>query len=142
MSTNETPVTNDSPANGAGDSGGRGLDAELAELRTTLAQARAALDAAERRHAVEIELLKSDAIDLETARLLTETALTNMPKADAATVVAELKKRKPFLFRRTSAPSAMGAGAPARPAEEFARTARQTGDRKSLLKYLQARRAG
>ncbi|CAG0953067.1 hypothetical protein PHYC_00306 [Phycisphaerales bacterium] len=118
------------------------LDAELADLRATLAQAREALDIAERRHAVELELLKADTIDLETARLLTQTALTNMPKADAAAVVAELRKRKPFLFRRTTTPSAMGAAAAPRPAEDLARAARQSGDRKSLLKYLQARRAG
>ncbi|GJQ28623.1 MAG: hypothetical protein HBSAPP03_05070 [Phycisphaerae bacterium] len=120
------------------------LAQELAALRDTLAKAREALDHAERRHAIDLELLRADAVDLETARLLTATAVAGMQNADVAAAVADLRRAKPFLFRRRTAPSAMGSGAsaPERPADRFAREARETGDRASLLRYLRARRAG
>lgn len=124
------------------------LQVELDGLRETLARAREALDQAERRHQIDLELLKADAVDLETARLMTDAAVAGMKDADVARAVADLRKRKPFLFRRVSTPPATGAMAPnpngrggAFDAESLAHEARSTGDRRSLLRYLRARRA-
>jgi len=118
------------------------LEHELATLRDTLAQAREALDHAERRHLIEIELLRADAVDLETARLLAVAAVENAPTTDIPKVVASLRERKPFLFRRIHPPSAMArAVIPTTPADQAAADARATGDRRALLRYLKARRA-
>lgn len=138
------PATPDGEAQGATHDAGApdaSLDAHLAELRATLAKAREALDHAERRHAIEIELLRADAVDLETARLMTEAAVAGMRGADVASAVADLRARKPFLFRQRVGPSAMGGSAPAASAaERLAHEARENGDRRTLLRYLRARR--
>lgn len=118
------------------------LLSELDELKSTLTLAREALDAAERRHAIELELLRADAVDLETARLMTQAAVAGMASADVAEAVSDLRRRKPFLFRKRTTPSAMGGSgtAPSTPAERLAQEARESGDRRSLLRYLRARR--
>jgi hypothetical protein len=128
------------------------LRERLLAVQQDLTRAREALDAAERRHAIDLELLRSDAVDLETARLMTEAAVMQMSDKDAARAVADLKRRKPFLFRRPerSAGGAMGpggtgiggpggSGGPV-PADE-ARQAAAGGDRVALLRYLRSRRA-
>lgn len=118
------------------------LEQQLTGLTAELAQAREALDAAERRHAIERELIRAKAIDLETAALLTETAIQNMDDADVANAVAELRRAKPFLFRNASAGSAAttpiddGNGELTRAAD----AARETGDRRALIRYLRLRR--
>jgi hypothetical protein len=117
------------------------LETELRSLRQTLAQAREALDQAERRHMIELELLKAEALDLETARLLTEVAVAGLPDPDIAGAVADLRRRKPFLFRRRTSPSAMSQAGESDALESLARQARESGDTRSLLRYLRARRA-
>ncbi len=118
------------------------LAAKLAETESLLAQAREALDASERKRQIERELLQESAIDLETASMLTEAAVAGMAKADVRAAIADLRKRKPFLFRaappRTS--SVMGGHSPADPLADAAAAARDTGDRRALLKYLRLRR--
>ncbi len=119
----------------------------LSEAESALAQAREALDAAERRHQIDLLLIESETVDLESARLLTELALGQMPERDVATAVGELRRRKPFLFRSrrggAMAGAAMSAAATAGdPAEEAAEEAARTGDRGALLRYLRARRGG
>lgn len=118
------------------------LEQQLTGLSAELAQAREALDAAERRHAIERELIRARAIDIETAALLTEAAIQNMDGADVADAVAELRRAKPFLFR-----SASGGGAVSAAMEDgngeltrAAEAARQTGDRRALIRYLRLRR--
>ena len=118
---------------------------QLAEAHTTLSQTRDALDATERKHQTERALTRVGAIDLETALLLTEAAVCDMPEADVQAAVAELKRRKPFLFKQTRAASAMSSAIdPSEPStiELAAGDARVTGDRKALLKYLRIKRAG
>lgn len=131
------------------------IAARLAELEAALASARGALDAAERRHSVDLALIGADAIDLEATRPLVESILSAAPSgADPAAVVADLRRRKPFLFRqRTDARGAgggsgIGAASSAAPAstapaplEAAARQAASTGDRAALLRYLRARRS-
>jgi hypothetical protein len=82
-------------------------------------------------------------VDIETARLHTEAAVAQMSAPDVAKAVADLKKRKPFLFRGKRAVSGMSAGAKPAPVDELSRIAeeaRASGDKRALLKYLRARR--
>ncbi|MCE7975531.1 MAG: hypothetical protein DYG92_14615 [Leptolyngbya sp. PLA1] len=117
--------------------------ARMADLEAALGRAREALDHAERRHAIDLELLRAGVVDMEVARLMTELAVAGMDKADVAHAVADLRRRKPFLFRRQSLPGLMApltdAGGGER--EALAREAAESGDRRALLRYLRARRA-
>ncbi len=125
-----------------------GLSARVEALTLELAAAREALTGAERRREIDLALVESEAIDLETARLLTEAAVTAMEEPDVRLAVTDLRRRKPFLFRRERAYR----GAPAMRArteddggaglEEAAEAAMANGDRASLLAYLRMRRAG
>ena len=130
------------------------LESRVSELVGTLALTREALDAAERRHQIDLALVEADAVDLETARLLTEVAVSQMDDRDVAQAVRELRQRKPFLFKGGTKPDsrpparitrhigAMGAhaGAAVSPLRAFANEAATTGDRGALLRYLRARR--
>jgi hypothetical protein len=120
------------------------LESKLEEMATTLAQARDALDASERRRRIDLELVQSEAVDIETARLLTEAAVAQMKAPDVARAVADLRKRKPFLFRparkQASAMNAAGRPAPVDELSQIAEQARTTGDKRALLQYLRARR--
>ncbi|MBL8745920.1 MAG: hypothetical protein JNK58_06135 [Phycisphaerae bacterium] len=123
------------------------LRARLNESESALAAAREALDAAERRHRIDLLLIESETVDLESARLLTEMAASQMPDRDVAAVVGELKRRKPFLFRGRRSGVMTGAAmspasSPGDPAEQAAEEAVRTGDRGALLRYLRARRGG
>ncbi|HBS27933.1 MAG TPA: hypothetical protein DEB06_00430, partial [Phycisphaerales bacterium] len=73
------------------------LTERVAALERTVLEAREALDAVERRQRVDRALADADAIDLESARLLTEVALGG--ESDIEGAVADLRRRKPFLFR-------------------------------------------
>jgi hypothetical protein len=117
---------------------------KLAETESLLAQAREALDAAERKRQIERELFAENAIDVETAAMLTEAAVAGMAKADVRAVVADLRKRKPFLFRPAAprASAVMGNQSPADPLSDAAAHARDSGDRRALLRYLRLRRGG
>lgn len=120
------------------------LASQLAATEQLLSQAREALDAAERKRQIERELWQEGAVDVETAAMLTEAAVAGMKPGDVRAAVTELKKRKPFLFR---APSARGSGvmggqSPGDGLAEAAAQARDTGDRRALLRYLRLRRGG
>lgn len=136
---------------------GRALEAEgklseleqaLADLRATLEQTRDALDANERRREVEIAVSSAGAIDVETALMLVETAMKDRVPEELGAVIEEVKRSKPFLFDdRRGAPVGASAGVmslePSRRGEALAalaEEARATGDRRALLRYLQARR--
>ena len=138
---------------------GRALEAEgklaelekaLEDLRSTLEQTRAALAANERRRGIELAASAAGAIDVETAVMLVEAAMKDRPPEDLSAVIDELRRSKPFLFEeRWSVPGggATGAGVmspePSRGGEvlaTLAEEARVSGDRRALLRYLQARR--
>ncbi len=119
------------------------------DLQSRITELERTRDAVERRHAIDLALIEADAVDLESARLLTEVAVASMSDADAKAAVADLKKRKPFLFRsRTPSPTSSAASmssAPARRADSAAdhaasEAAARAGDRRALLRYLRARR--
>ena len=120
---------------------------QLAEKDKSLAEAQQELAEMERRERVDHLLRESEAIDLEAARLLTEVAVAQMDKPDVEAAVAELRERKPYLFRRDAgAPVEAGMGARPRggEAQQLSAAAEQaatTGDRRALLRYLRMRRA-
>ncbi len=123
------------------------LENELAELEQTLSETRAALDDAERRHEIDRQLVEADAVDLETARLLTEASVGQMGEGDVSEAVSELKRTKPFLFKRAARAqaSAMSGALECGRCDELqdaAENARATGDRRTLLRYLRLRRTG
>jgi len=125
------------------------LREQVDELQRSIADAREALDNAERRHRIDLSLIEAGAIDLESARLLTEIAVAHMAEPDIAEAVADLRRTKPFLFRARPAPGSAGATMSPAPTSTpdpelacAAEDAARTGDRKSLLRYLRARRAG
>jgi len=121
----------------------RALAAEsrLEQAEAELTGAREAIDASERRREAERLLLEHGALDLETALMLTEAAVGQMDEPDVATAVEELRRRKSFLFTRRSRASAMsevseGEDSLAAAASE----ARESGDRRVLLRYLRLKR--
>lgn len=126
----------------------RAQEERIAALEAELASTREALEASERRRQIDLALSDSDAVDVEVARLLTEAAVAQMDEPDVALAVEELRARKPFLFRGGA--GGVGARGPGlRPLTEtggggglegLAEEARQTGDRRALLRYLRQRR--
>lgn len=120
------------------------LERLAAELARKLEAAEAQAAARERARQVERALADTGAIDMETATLLVERDLGSAPSPDIAGAVAELRRRKPYLFGAGPRASAMSgeAGVPvpdslAAAADE----ARATGDRSALLRYLRMKRA-
>lgn len=128
------------------------LLAQIEELKAELARVQEAGQAQERRRRIEQAVAASDPLDPETVQLLVERAIgpgdgsVEKVGADANGVVADLKRRKPFLFRKPPAsPSAMSvvrAGTGGVTPAELADQARATGDKRALLQYLRARRGG
>lgn len=121
------------------------LHAQLAQAQAELAETRAALAAAERRNAIESELLRAGTIDLETSSILADRSLKDHSPASVARVVAEMKQRKPYLFRAGAGGSISSAsvnGDSDRPINAIEHEARSSGDRRALLRYLRAKRGG
>ena len=115
---------------------------ELTKLRAELDAARRQVDAAERRQRIDQLLVDADAVDLESARLLTEAAVERMDAPDLALAVDDLRRLKPFLFRRRDEQGAMSPRPrPTDPADEAAAHAAASGHRRDLLRYLRLRRA-
>ncbi len=119
------------------------LTDRLAQSESSLEQARHTIDAVELRRTIEHDLVEADAIDLETATILTQAALETMDEPDAAVAIQDLRRRKPFLFRsQSNRPSAMSAlSRPGQGAlDDVAESARRSGDRRELLRYLRMKR--
>ncbi len=120
---------------------------ELAQKNETLQEQQQVIADMQRQRSIDELLVDSEAIDLETTRLLTEMALSEMAEPDVEQAVAQLRQRKPFLFRST----ARGAAALspkaennqtslARSMERAAADAHSSGNRTALLRYLRLRR--
>ncbi|MEM1330628.1 MAG: hypothetical protein AAGG07_08720 [Planctomycetota bacterium] len=121
------------------------LEPRLRELEAELEAAEAQVRIAERRQQIERELSEAQAVDLETATLLTEAAVEGMDAPDVGAVVSDLRRRKPFLFRADpQGPLGLSGGAEQpsgdRLAQEAADRARGSNDRRELLRYLRLRR--
>lgn len=122
------------------------LNEQLRVMNAKLDEAGLTISSLERRQKVDALLMDADAIDLEAARLLTEQAVLQMDDPDVKLAVDDLRRHKPYLFRRRHKedPSAMSPAIPTNghdPAEEAAEHAARTGDRRDLLRYLRLRRA-
>lgn len=121
------------------------INDELSALSAKLNEANQTIAGLERRQQVDALLMESDAIDLEAARLLTEQAVLTMDDPDIELAVKDLRRHKPYLFRRrrdpddsSMAPSIHPDGHD--PAEQAAEQAAKSGDRRDLLRYLRLRR--
>jgi len=121
-------------------------ETRLVELEGELSSARESLAGVERRAEIERALSGASVVDLETAVMLTESAIAEMDTPDVAVAVRDLRARKPFLFgeRGGGVSSAMGARSASDedPLGDLAASARGSGDRAELLRYLRARRRG
>ena len=123
------------------------MQARVDELESALAQANETIAQIERRGEIDRELSSAKAVDLETARLLTEAVIGEMEEPDVAAAVRELCDRKPFLFAcKRQSPFGGVSMSPVSPMSEssdlggMAQRARGSGDRSDLLRYLRARR--
>ena len=123
------------------------LQAQVGELEAALTQAQQTIAHVERRGEIDRELTAAKAVDLETARLLTEAVIGEMDEPDVGVAVRELCDRKPFLFackrhgvHRGVSMSPAAQGGDAEGLDEMAIRARSSGDRSELLRYLRARR--
>ena len=123
------------------------LQAKVGELETALEQAAETISHVERRGEIDRELTSAKAMDLETARMLTEAVIGEMDEPDVSIAVRELCDRKPFLFACKR--HGQSGGVSMSPAARFggdeeldgmASRARSSGDRSELLRYLRARR--
>lgn len=125
------------------------LQSQVIELEAALASANQTIAQVERRGEIDRELTSAQAIDLETARLLTEAVITEMDEPDVTLAVCELCESKPFLFASKPAANRPGFAMSPHPStplqreslDEMAQHARISGNRSELLRYLRARRA-
>lgn len=120
------------------------LSKEVESLRTELSQAKAAHAELQARHELEAELLKARAIDVDAALALVQRDMP--PGAKPQQAVADLRRRKPQLFRGVSSASGAMAPEPGDSGRSGIRAAAEralvSGDRRSVLSYLRARRGG
>ena len=119
---------------------------ELAEKDEALHKQQQTIADLQRQRSIDELLVDSETIDLETTRLLTEMALSEMAEPDVEQAVAQLRKRKPFLFRSTARATALSPKAEnnqtslARSMDRAAADAHSSGNRTALLRYLRLRR--
>lgn len=120
------------------------LEARVAELESALEQARLDAERQQQTQAVQQALARAGVIDAETAALLLGPELAAEHAPDIDTLVRDLRARKPFLFAPPSRPApnaAMGPGAGVDDLGDLATSARHSGDRAALLRYLRRRRS-
>ena len=122
------------------------LQEELAAKEAALAQQRRDLEELQHRQEIDELLIEAEVVDLETARLLTELTAATMDEPDVEEAVADLRRRKPFLFRRSPrssgalSPKSEGDGCMEHRLDDAATEAGLTGRRQDLLRYLRLRR--
>lgn len=121
------------------------MQKQIAESQQRYEQAEQQLEALERRQRIDQLLMEADAIDLESARLLTEAAVQTMDEPDVIEAVDDLRRHKPFLFHASVDEPTGLALAPRIEAEgdplvQAAEQAQHSGDRRDLLRYLRLRR--
>lgn len=123
------------------------LKLELTQKNQRLQENQIRINEMEHRQQIDELLVDSQAIDLDATRLLTELALAEMDEPDIEQAVADLRNRKPLLFRSTQRIAASlgpkGQEFPqqqSRSLEQAAAEAHGTGNRTSLMRYLRLRR--
>ena len=119
---------------------------ELAAKNTLVTQQQDQIEKLQRCQTINQLLIDAGVLDLETSRLFIEVMLGDMEDPDPATAVADLKRRKPILFRQSTNDSVALSPRvnPDPPRErrlhEAAAEASATGHRHDLLRYLRLRR--
>lgn len=123
------------------------LQQELTEKNQHLQENQQLINDMEHRQLIDELLVDSQAIDLDATRLLTEIALTEMEEPDIEQAVADLRLRKPLLFRVAhSVAASLGPKGQTfelqqhRSLEHAATEAHSTGSRTALMRYLRLRR--
>jgi hypothetical protein len=120
------------------------LKGQLEGTRAELEGVRGTVQKLERRQKIDEMLTESEAVDVEVARLLTEAAVELMEQPDIRLAVEDLRRQKPYLFRRraggATAMPAHGRGEDRGDASRAAERAVVSGDRRDLLRYLRLRR--
>lgn len=123
------------------------LQRDLEAKTALLEQREQTLASLERARELDELLVEADAVDLETTRLVAQSALGEMDEPDVTSVVEALVRRKPFLFRTrvvrngASSPHAVVTGdAIPSELEHAAMAAGTSGRRADLLRYLRLRR--
>ena len=116
-------------------------------MESDLAQARESLQAIQQRQELDALLTGAQAIDLEAGRVLAEDLLARREVADGRAALAQLRRQKPWLFRRQTR-QAEAMGMPARSTEDAATPSAQaaqqafaSGQRRDLMQYLRLRRS-
>ncbi len=117
---------------------------KLAGLEADLKESRELIDSLERRQKAAALLAEAEAVDMEAAMLLTEAAVAQMDQPDVAAAVGELRRRRPYLFRRrgngAGAMSARVGDTQDEALDSLAAEASASGDRRDLLRYLRTKR--
>ena len=120
------------------------VKSRLQQAEAQLNQSRKTIDHLERRQQIDAMLAESDAVDMEVARLLNEAAVEVMDQPDVQLAIDDLRRHKPYLFRKhaaaASAMSAHVADSLDHQAQQAANQAVTSGDRRDLLRYLRLRR--
>jgi hypothetical protein len=125
----------------------------LTTLQSELERTRQTLATLTRERTIARELFALGALDLDISAAVLERDITAAPDTPIATLAANLKQRKPSLFRHPGgleslrAPSAAPTATtsqrprdPASPTEQAARTAAASNSRTALLHYMRLKR--
>ncbi|MBX3359696.1 MAG: hypothetical protein KF745_14850 [Phycisphaeraceae bacterium] len=140
---NDTATTTNSTFNPQASGEIGQLQARVASLESELGAARTALGESDRARRVQSALIQHHAFDLDTAQVLVERLIAGQDPPRIEEAVRELRRKKPYLFRAGAATPSMGAHPTAEPPDNLstlAGHAARTGDRRSVMGYLRARR--
>ncbi len=122
------------------------LKGELQDKDAALSEQQDLISNLQRQRGIDELLTEAGAIDLETTRLLTELSISEVTEPDIVQAVEELRRSKPFLFRRTDrgtgamSPRAAGVSREEDNLQTAAVDACVSGNRRDLLHYLRLRR--
>ena len=110
---------------------------QLEEARDEIERLQKELNLVRNNNRVEALLREADAIDMGAAKLLTEAALYAMDEPDVVQAVEDLKRHKPYLFKPNPDRHTEGDLTDLQQASDIAK---QSGDRRDLLRYLRLKR--
>lgn len=122
------------------------LEAQVAQAASALTQERLRAQTAHQQASIERSLSSAGAVDIASACVLVSKSLEGVDSPDVPAAVADLKRRIPGLFRASHAEpgapfsSMSGVVDLPDPVGSLASEARQSGDRRLLMRYLRARR--
>lgn len=127
-------------------------ESALNDAHNKLSQIESDLAREKQARLIDRSLAGAGVIDTEVASLMLDSMLASRPDAgtNIGPLIDELRAKKPFLFesalpmRSAPAASAMSPAIATTPSDtlsDLANEARATGDRRSLIRYLRARRA-